>query len=1221
MKTQSKIYRELEKRILVLDGAMGTEIQKFHLEESDYRGDLFKSISHPLKGCNDLLSLTKPKLIESIHRAYLEAGADIIETNTFNAQRISMEDYGLENYVYEMNFSAAKIARTVADEFSIATSKTRFVAGSIGPTGKTTSMSPKVDEPAYRALTFDRLVSAYIEQINGLFDGGVDLFIIETIFDTLNAKAALYALEEVFKERNCRLPLMLSCTIGDKSGRTLTGQTLEAFIVSVEHAKPLSIGLNCSLGAKEIKPFLKTISENAGCFVHVYPNAGLPNQCGGYDESPQEMAEYIKSFLDDGLVNLIGGCCGTSPEHIRLFADAAKDVKPRELPAKKKTLQLSGLEPLTISKESNFINIGERTNVMGSRLFARLIREKKYDEAIEIARRQVEAGAQIIDVNLDDSMLNAEEEMVHFLNYLSSEPDIAKVPMMIDSSKWSVIIAGLKCLQGKGIVNSISLKDGEDVFLEKADKLRQLGAAMIVMAFDEQGQAVTYERKIEICKRAYTLLTEKANIAPQNIIFDVNILTIATGMDEHNNYAVNFIDAVKWIKQNLPLAKTSGGISNLSYAFKGNDVIRSAMHSVFLFHAVKAGLDMGIVNAGNMPLYEDIPEDLRDILESVILNTNSNATDDLLNYADKHKSEGTQNKKMKDPQCGSVEKRIEDSLVHGFSENISADIAEAVGNFEHPMDIIEGPLMKGMNKVGHLFGEGKMFLPQVIKSARVMKNAVDKLIPMIETANSLRADCGPAEKRKKILLATVKGDVHDIGKNIVSVVIQCGDYEVIDLGVMVPSDEILEKAKEYQVDAIGLSGLISPSLDEMVLIAKDMQKQGFRIPLLIGGATTSIIHTAVRIAPHFDYPVIYVKDASTSVSILRKIFSETDRGEFLANLYKEYEKIRANFNAVTIKQVSFADARANSLKLNWENYQPYRPRKLGVTYFNDVDIDKVILYINWTYFLHVWEIKDKYPDVLKNKEKAEKVGKLIEEAREMLLYISENKLLTLKAAVGIFSAYSSGDDIDIYNLNAKKDSLVLNNLRQQQQNLSNNLCLSDFIAPKTSRKEDYIGFYAVSAGFGLDELVTQYKAEGNDYKAIMVKALADRLTEALTEYIHQETRKNLWAFCGNENLTPEELFADKYQGIRAAYGYPACPDHTEKQKLFDLLEVEEKLGIQLTENFMMMPGASACGLIFANPEARYFSIGGISDEQVKDYAERKGLDEEDVKKILSKYYK
>ncbi len=1220
MKTESNIIEELKKRILVLDGAMGTQIQKFRLEESDYRGEMFKSHPHPLKGCNDILSLTKPELISSIHRDYLTAGADIIETNTFNSQRVSLEDYGLENFVYEINYSAAKIACSLVDEYSKKTCRPRYVAGSIGPTGKTTSMSPKVDQPAYRALTFHNLAGAYIEQINGLFDGGVDLFLIETIFDTLNAKAAIYALEKVFQNRSRRLPIMLSCTVGDKSGRTLTGQTLEAFIVSVAHAKPLSIGLNCSLGAKEIRPFLKTVAANANCYVHVYPNAGLPNQFGGYDESPQQMTDYIKSFVDDGLVNIIGGCCGTSPEHIKLFAQAAQNATPRQMTDEKKILKLSGLEPLVITKESNFINIGERTNVTGSRLFARLIREKKYDEAIEIARRQVDSGAQIIDVNMDDSMLNAEEEMVHFLNYLASEPDIAKVPIMIDSSRWSVIESGLKCLQGKGIVNSISLKDGEEVFLERALKINQLGAAMIVMAFDEEGQAVSYERKIEICRRAYSLLTEKLNIPPQNIIFDVNILTIGTGMDEHNNYALNFINAVKWIKSNLPFAMTSGGISNLSYAFRGNDTIRSAMHSVFLYHAVKAGLDMGIVNVGNMPLYEDIPEDLRNILKSLILNTDPNSTDNLLKYADEHKSdEPLVEANIEHTKC--VTERIENSLLHGITENMSADIAEAVEACGHPLEIIEGPLMEGMNKVGHLFGEGKMFLPQVIKSARVMKNAVDRLIPIIECANNLNPNNPPAGKRKKILLATVKGDVHDIGKNIVSVVIQCGDYEVIDLGVMVSSELILETAKLQEVDAIGLSGLITPSLDEMIQIATELQKQGFKIPLLIGGATTSIIHTAVRIAPVYDYPVIYVKDASTSVSILRKLFSETDREEYIRNLNNEYEKIRANFYAIPEKIISLASARSNSLKLDWENFKAVKPKNLGVTYFKEVEIEKVIPFINWTYFLHVWEIKDKYPDVLNNKENSEKVMKLIEEAREMLTLLSDQKLLTLKAAIGLFPANSVNDDIHVYNVSDNSIEVVLNNLRQQQQNRPANLCLSDFIAPKSSGREDYIGLYAVSAGFGLDTLEVQYKAEGNDYAAIMLKALADRLTEALTEYIHQETRKNLWGYAENENLTIADLHNDKYQGIRAAYGYPACPDHTEKRKLSDLLKVEQNLDIHLTESYMMQPGASACGLIFANERAQYFSIGNISDEQLKNYAERKGISESTAKKILSKYHK
>jgi len=1218
MNQQPSIIEELKKRILVLDGAMGTMIQQYKLTENDFRGNRLVNHNILLKGCNDLLNITQPQVIREIHAKYLEAGADIIETNTFNAQRVSLSDYQLEDLAYEMNFEAAKIARSVANEFAEKTNIPRFVAGSIGPTGKTASMSPEVNNPAFRAISFDELVSAYIEQVNGLKDGGVDLLLVETIFDTLNAKAALYAIEEVFKNTGTKIPVIISGTITDKSGRTLSGQTLEAFINSLSHIELLSIGLNCALGAKDMRPHIEEIAHKTHAHVHAYPNAGLPNQFGGYDETPEQMANHIKDYIQNGFVNIVGGCCGTSPEHIRLFAEAAKNAKPHQLNLPDTKTKLSGLEPLIISKETNFINIGERTNVAGSIKFARLIREKKYEEALSVARQQVEAGAQIIDVNMDDAMLNAEQEMVTFLHYLASEPDIARVPIMIDSSKWLVIEAGLKCVQGKAIVNSISLKEGEQKFIEHAQKIRQLGAATVVMAFDEQGQAVSYERKIEICKRAYHILTNVVNFPPQDIIFDVNVLTIATGIEEHNNYAINFINAVKWIKENLPYAKTSGGISNLSFSFRGNETVREAMHAVFLYHAIKAGLDMGIVNAGNLPVYDEIPSELLKLTEDVIFNRNPEATEKLIAFAENLKTGNVKDIKIDEWRNFTVEKRLEYSLIKGITEHIELDINEATQKYSRALDIIEGPLMDGMNIVGNLFGEGKMFLPQVVKSARVMKKSVAQLMPLIEQQNALLA-VEDRQKTKKILVATVKGDVHDIGKNIVSVVLQCNNFEVIDIGVMVPCEQILQAAHDHQVDAIGLSGLITPSLDEMIHIAKEMQRQGFTIPLLIGGATTSVLHTAVKIAPEYNQPVIHVKDASKSVSVIRALFSAENRTDFIESINKEYNELRTINGNVNKQIIKIEEARKHSLKINWNNEIIHQPNFLGIKKYSDFSISEVIPYIDWTFFLHVWEIKGRYPQVLEQADKAPEVEKLMADAHQFLKEIIDKKMLIMNAVVGIFPANSIGDDIAIYkDENRNATIATLNNLRQQTEtNESTKLCLSDFIAPKESGKADYIGAFAATAGIGIEKWIAYFEKEKDDYSLIMLKALADRLAEAFTEYLHEKLRKEIWGYAPNEKLNIEELLHVKYQGIRPAYGYPACPDHSEKEKLFNLLEAEKNTGVSLTETYMMNPGASVCGLYFANSQANYFGIGKIGEDQLISYAQRKNLPLDKTTKLLS----
>ncbi len=1212
------IQDTIKRRILILDGAIGTMIQKYNLQEKDYKGQRFENFTSDQKGNNDLLSLTKPKIIREIHEKYLQAGADIIETNTFNANKISMADYNMQDVVYEMNLSSVKIAKEIADKYSeITPDKPRFVAGSIGPTNKTASISPDVNNPAYRAVTFDDLVEAYKEQAEAFIDGGVDLILIETVFDILNTKAALFAMEEVFNTKNKRIPVSVSVTIADKSGRTLAGQTIEAFLISLSNYNLFSIGLNCSFGADDLFPFLKTLSKITPTFVSAYPNAGLPNEFGQYDQTANIMAERIQKYFDNKLVNIIGGCCGTTPAHIKEFVRLAANAENREVPGKKILTQLSGLEPLTISKESNFVNIGERTNVSGSRKFARLIREKKFEEASTVARHQVENGAQIIDINLDDAMLDAEKEMVNFINLLSSDPDISRVPVMIDSSKWSVIEAGLKCLQGKGIVNSISLKEGELEFIEHAKKIKEYGAAVVIMAFDEVGQAATFERKIEVCKRAYDILVKKLGFPPQDIIFDPNILTIATGMDEHNNYAIDFIEATKWIKQNLPYAKVSAGVSNLSFSFRGNNVVREAMHSVFLYYAIKAGLDMGIVNPAMLQIYDEIPEDLLVLVEDVVLNRYDGATEKLIEFAQNIVEKGDTIIKKDEWREKNLEERLKHSLIKGIVDYLDEDVNEALKKYSPALSIIEGPLMDGMNIVGELFGSGKMFLPQVVKTARVMKKAVAILLPYIEQE---KTETGGSKSSGKILLATVKGDVHDIGKNIVNVILSCNNYEVIDLGVMVPTEDILKAAKEHNVDIVGLSGLITPSLEEMVRVAQEMEKQGFTIPLLIGGATTSKIHTAVKIAHQYSKPVIYVKDASQSVIMLSKLFSDDAKDVFINSIKNEYQIIRdKHARKIHGNFLSLEEARKNKLKINWKEYTPKKPQFIGIKIYNDFPIEEIKNYINWSFFFNAWDIKTKIKDISGNDTKSKEAKKLFDDAQELLKEIVDKKLLEAKAVIGIFPANSNKDDIIIYS--DEKKNTILNtfpNLRQQIQksNKQPNLSLSDFIAPIESGITDYIGVFAATAGLNIEKSIQNFQNNNDDYNAIMLQLLADRLAEAFIELLHLKIRKEFWAYSPNENLTTEELFNEKYVGKRPAIGYPACPDHSEKKRIFDLLKVEKNINIELTDSYAMYPTASVCGLFFAHPEAKYFSVGKISDEQLNDYAKRKNEKPEIVEKFI-----
>jgi 5-methyltetrahydrofolate--homocysteine methyltransferase len=1216
----TEIKNILKERILVLDGAMGTMIQRYKLTEDDYRGERFKNHSVNLKGNNDILSLTQPNIILDIHREYLSAGADIIETNTFNGTDISQADYNTEDFVYDINFESARLAKLAAQEFTKTNKdKPRFVAGSMGPTNKTLSLSPDVNNPGYRAVTFDDIKRSFKNQARGLIDGGADILLIETVFDTLVAKAALVGVEELFDEMNLSLPIMISGTIVDQSGRTLSGQTTEAFYISIANTKNLlSIGLNCSLGPQQIRPYIEELSNISDCYISLYPNAGLPNEFGGYDETPEDMRYVLNDYAQHGFFNIIGGCCGTTPEHIKAFANMVKTVTPRVPKEVKKQLRLSGMEPLLFKENSVFANIGERTNVAGSRKFARLIKEEKFEEALDIAKHQVEGGAQIIDVNMDDAMLNAEESMTNFLNMLSSEPEIAKLPIMIDSSKWSVIEAGLKCIQGKGIVNSISMKEGEEVFKAHAKKIMRYGAATIVMAFDENGQADSYERKIKICERAYNILVNEVGFPAEDIIFDPNIFAVATGIDDHNSYGLDFIRATKWIKENLPLAKISGGVSNLSFSFRGNNRIREAMHSAFLYHAVKAGMDMGIVNAGQLEIYEDIPKDLLERVEDVILNKREDATERLIEIAERVKGEVKDETKVLEWRANSVEERLKYALTKGITEFIEEDAEEARIKLKSPIKVIEKPLMDGMNFVGDLFGEGKMFLPQVVKSARVMKKAVAYLLPYIEEE---KLSTGNIEKAGKILLATVKGDVHDIGKNIVGVILSCNNYEIIDLGVMVPTEKIIQAAIDNEVDAIGLSGLITPSLEEMAHVAAEMERRELKIPLLIGGATTSKAHTALMIAPQFSGTAVHVIDASRSVQITSKLLSKQTKSEYSKEIAEEYSNFRDEYSRRSEKKehISIDDARRNKLEIDWNKEEIVTPNKMGVTVLNNVPLTELVEFIDWTPFFRTWELKGKYPDILEDSIYGKEASKLFNDAKKLLTKIINEKPLIANGVFGLFAANSVDDDIEIYSDESR--TVLLNKLftlRQQGKKSMgvNNIALADFIVPKENNKKDYIGMFAVTTGIGIEKLIEKFEANNDEYSIIMVKSLADRLAEAFSEMLHEKIRTDYWGYSQNENLSKEEIINEKYIGIRPAPGYPAQPDHTEKLTIFEMLNVEKNCEIKLTENLSMYPAASVSGLCFANSKAKYFSIGKISKDQVEDYALRKEVDIEVIEKWL-----
>ena len=1203
----------LKQRILVLDGAMGTMIQRYSLEESDFRGELFKNHSCSLKGNNDLLSITRPNIIKDIHAEYFKAGADIIETNTFSGTTIAQADYQLEDSVYDINYQSAKIAKEVAIEFTAKEPhKPRFVAGAIGPTNRTASLSPDVNNPSYRAITFNQLKEAYALQVNALIDGGVDIILVETVFDTLNCKAALFAIEEIFAHRNKRLPVMVSGTITDASGRTLSGQTAEAFLNSISHISLLSVGFNCALGASAMKPHIKDLSDKSNFYVSAYPNAGLPNEMGGYDESPESMALQLEDFVKDGLVNIVGGCCGTTPEHIQAFAQMVQKYEPRKKKEQDPKLKLSGLEALTYTTETNFLNIGERTNVTGSPRFRKLIKADDYETALSVARQQVEAGAQVIDINMDDGLIDGQNAMVHFLNLIASEPDICKVPIMIDSSKWEIIEVALQCIQGKGIVNSISLKDGEKIFIERARLIKRYGAAVIVMAFDEQGQADNYQRRIEICQRAYRLLTEQVGFPPQDIIFDPNILTVATGLDEHNNYALDFINATQWIKDNLPLAKVSGGVSNISFSFRGNNTVREAMHSAFLFHAIKAGLDMGIVNAGMIEVYEEIPKELLERVEAVLLNKSDDATERLLEFAETVKD---QKKVVKvnnlEWRKKSVEDRLQHALINGWIEYIDEDTEEARQKFGQPLEVIEGPLMDGMNVVGDLFGSGKMFLPQVVKSARVMKKAVAILEPYMTKANSLSTKAG------KVLLATVKGDVHDIGKNIVGVVLACNNYEVVDLGVMVPMEKILEEAQKQQVDIIGLSGLITPSLDEMVQIAKEMKNKNLSIPLLIGGATTSRVHTAVKIAPYND-KVVHVIDASRSVNVANQVIQE----DYFDGISKEYTELRESYlkRKTQKSYLSIGEARKNKLSIEWSQENLYKPNQLGVEVIEEIKMDSLIPFIDWTPFFQSWELHGKFPKLLEDEIIGIQAKELFADAQQMLKQIVSENWLQAKAVIGIWAANSEEDDIHLYHNDSRKRSLAtIQTLRQQTQKSvqANNLALADFIAPKSTALSDYIGAFVCTAGLGIEKHLARFEKENDDYSSIMLKALADRLAEACTEYMHHKVRTEYWGYSANESLDNESLIKEHYQGIRPAPGYPACPDHTQKETIFSLLDAPKNIGVSLTESLAMFPAASVSGLYFSHPQSKYFGLGKIQKDQIESLAQRKGTSIEVEEKWLA----
>tara|TARA_B100000475_G_scaffold197202_1_gene175844 strand:- start:1476 stop:5162 length:3687 start_codon:yes stop_codon:yes gene_type:complete len=1208
----------LSERIVILDGAMGTMIQQHKLEESDYRGERFADWESDLKGNNDLLGITQPEIIKSIHRKYFEAGADIIETNTFNSTSIALADYGMESLAYELSLTNAKLAKSAAEAVMINSDRKCFVAGALGPTNRTASISPDVNNPAFRAVTYDQLVESYYEQAKGLVDGGADVLLVETVFDSLNSRAALFALESLFDSLGKRLPVMLSFTITDQSGRTLSGQTVEGYWNSVSNIELLSVGINCALGPKEMRPYIEELSKIAPINVSSYPNAGLPNPLlpTGFPETPETLAPQLKEWAQNGWLNIVGGCCGTTPDHIRVLAESVKNCAPRELSKPEQWLRLSGMEALTVRPDSNFVNVGERTNVTGSPRFAKLIKNEQFEDALAVARQQVENGAQIIDVNMDEGMLDSEAAMTQFLNLIASEPDISRVPIMIDSSKWSVIEAGLKCIQGKGVVNSISLKEGEKQFLDQARLIRRYGAAVVVMAFDEQGQADNTERRVEICTRSYNLLTKEVGFPPQDIIFDPNILTVATGMDEHNDYAVSFIESTRIIKSTLPFAKVSGGVSNISFSFRGNNAVREAMHSAFLYHSIKAGLDMGIVNAGMLEVYEEIPPDLLQRVEDVLLNRLPNATERLVDFAETVKQQDKAEKVSDAWRSDSLEKRLSHALVKGIVDYIEEDTEEARKTYGRPISVIEGPLMDGMNIVGDLFGEGKMFLPQVVKSARVMKKAVAYLQPYMEEEKEGKN----VSSQGKILMATVKGDVHDIGKNIVGVVLGCNNYEIVDLGVMVSCEKILKAAKDENVDIIGLSGLITPSLDEMQHVAKEMQRQGFNLPLLIGGATTSREHTAVKIAPGYEHSIIHVVDASKAVGVASKLLSEENQKSFIQENKKVQEEFREKFLSKRTSKplLSIADARQRDTKIDWRKEDIPNPNFTGMRVESDFPLDTLVDYIDWSPFFHAWELRGRYPKIFEDEYVGDKAKELFDDAQDLLSRILREKLFTAKCVYGFFAANRVGDDIEIYSDESRKKCIQkFHFLRQQNNKLKGeNHSLADFVAAKGSGLSDHIGAFAVTAGHGVDEFAKSFEEENDDYNSIMAKALGDRLAEAFAEYLHKKVRKE-WGFGSKESLSNDDLIREKYRGIRPAAGYPACPDHTEKQRLWDLLEVEKNTGMRLTESCAMWPASSVSGLYFAHPEAKYFAIGKINEDQIVDLANRKNMSKKEVEKWLS----
>ena len=1196
------IQTAAKKRILVLDGAMGTMIQRLEFTEEDYRGERFKDYDSPLQGNNDLLSLTQPEAIAKIHRQYLEAGADILETNTFNSNSISMEDYNMSDLVYEINKASAALAKKEAMAMNeITPDKPRFVAGSIGPTNRTASLSPDVNDPGFRAVSFDDLFKAYYEQITGLVDGGSDLLLIETIFDTLNSKAALYAAQKYMEDKGVTLPVMISGTITDASGRTLSGQTAEAFAISMSHFPLFSLGFNCALGGDQLMPYVQAVSEKSEFNISAHPNAGLPNEFGAYDQSPEAMAKILEGYFERGILNIVGGCCGTTPDHIRAIAEVAAQHQPRTSEPAPKLLNLSGLEPLVVRPGSNLINVGERTNVAGSRAFLRMIKNGEFEKALTVAKDQVEGGAQILDVNMDDGLIDGVESMRTFLNLIASEPDICRIPIMIDSSKWEIIKTGLETVQGKGIVNSISLKEGEDEFREHAKEILKYGAAVIVMAFDETGQADSYERRVEICKRSYDILVDEIGFPPTDIIFDPNIFPVCTGMDEHKNNAVDFFRGTTWIKENLPHAKVSGGVSNVSFSFRGNNIVREAMHSVFLYHGVKAGMDMAIVNPGMLEVYEEIEPRLRELVEDVILNRNNTSEDELIDLAESLKGvKKVSEEKILEWRGGTVEERLSHSLVKGINQFIEEDVEEARVKYNSPLEVIEGPLMDGMNVVGDLFGSGKMFLPQVVKSARVMKQGVAYLTPFLEESKGKRSSAG------KILMATVKGDVHDIGKNIVSVVLACNNYEIVDLGVMVPMHDILAKAKEHEVDMIGLSGLITPSLDEMVKVAKEMERQEMSMPLLIGGATTSRLHTAVKIDPVYSGPVIHVLDASKSVPVASSLISEKSREEAIAGFKSEYEGMREKYMSGSNKKTfqSIEVCNENKTKIDWDKTEVTKPTFIGLKRFQNANITEIAKYIDWTPFFQTWMLKGKFPQILTDNVVGEEATKLYDDAQALLKKIVDNDLLQAEGIIAFFPANSTSNNmIELYPSEERKTPFaVFPQLRQQGQKAEGrpNISLSDFIAPKGT-KEDYLGLFAVTTGLGIEKLLAEAKANNDDYNDILIKAVADRLAEAFAEKMHRDVRREYWGYDKSESLSTDDLIKEKYKGIRPAFGYPACPDHSPKRLLFDILKAEDA-GIELTESFAMYPASSVSGMYFSHPEAKYFNVGKIEKDQVANYA-------------------